>query len=159
MVDRPRWAPAEVDLRRAGVARVYDFYLGGSHNFASDRAFAEKVLAAYPEMRAISRENRAVLRRMVHQLSGHGADQFLDKPEAITAGERLRIVKTVAHEWSESLSPAALRDRAEGALRDAVRAGLAPSRVRGLSLRGARRLQRRQPDQSPRQARSRRPRT
>jgi alpha,alpha-trehalose phosphorylase len=38
-------------------------------------------------------------------------------------GERLRIVKTVAHEWSGSLSPAALRNRAEAGLRDAVRAG------------------------------------
>jgi alpha,alpha-trehalose phosphorylase len=41
----------------------------------------------------------------------------------LEAGERLRIVKTVAHEWSESLSPSALRDRAEAALGDAVRAG------------------------------------
>jgi alpha,alpha-trehalose phosphorylase len=41
----------------------------------------------------------------------------------LEAGERLRIVKTVAHEWSEALSPSALRDRAEAALGDAVRAG------------------------------------
>jgi alpha,alpha-trehalose phosphorylase len=38
-------------------------------------------------------------------------------------GQRLRVVKTVAHEWSESLSPTAVRDRAEGVLRDAERAG------------------------------------
>ena len=40
MVDRPPWAPAEVDIGRPSVARVYDFYLGGSHNFESDREFA-----------------------------------------------------------------------------------------------------------------------
>jgi hypothetical protein len=39
-VDRPPWAPAEVDITRPSVARVYDFYLGGSHNFESDREFA-----------------------------------------------------------------------------------------------------------------------
>jgi alpha,alpha-trehalose phosphorylase len=41
----------------------------------------------------------------------------------LQAGERLVLVKTVAHEWSESLSATALRDRAEAALGDAMRAG------------------------------------
>ncbi len=26
-----------MDLEKASVARVYDYYLGGSHNFAADR--------------------------------------------------------------------------------------------------------------------------
>ncbi len=78
MADRPQWAPAEVDLDRPSVARVYDFYLGGSHNFESDRAFAEKVLQAFPEMRALSRENRDFLRRAVRYLCAAGIDQFLD---------------------------------------------------------------------------------
>lgn len=77
-MERPAWAPAEVDLGRPSVARVYDFYLGGSHNFESDRAFAEKALDAYPEMRTISRDNRAFLRRAVRYLCGAGVDQFLD---------------------------------------------------------------------------------
>ena len=77
-MQRPPWAPAEVDLAHPSVARVYDYYLGGSHNFESDRAFAEKALDAYPEMRAISRENRDLLRRMVRHLSAEGIDQFLD---------------------------------------------------------------------------------
>lgn len=41
----------------------------------------------------------------------------------LAAGERLRLVKYVGHEWSDALSPAALRDRAEGAVDDAVRDG------------------------------------
>jgi S-adenosyl methyltransferase len=100
VVDRPSWAPAEVDLAHASVARVYDYYLGGSHNFESDRAFAEKALTAYPEMRNISRENRAVLRRMVRYLCEEGIDQFLDLGSGIpTQGN--------VHEVAQGVNPAA----------------------------------------------------
>jgi hypothetical protein len=79
---------------------VYDFYLGGSHNFESDRAFADKALQAYPEMRAVSRENRALLRRMVRYLSAAGIDQFLDLGSGIpTEGN--------VHEVAQAANPAA----------------------------------------------------
>ena len=32
------------------MARVYDFWLGGKDNFAADRAVAEQVAAAYPDV-------------------------------------------------------------------------------------------------------------
>ena len=100
MTDRPQWAPAEVDLGRPSIARVYDDYLGGSHNFESDRAFAEKALQAYPEMRTISRQNRAVLRRMVAHLGELGVDQFLDLGSGIpTEGN--------VHEVAQAANPAA----------------------------------------------------
>lgn len=41
----------------------------------------------------------------------------------IAPGESLELVKIVGHEWSHTLSAAALRDRAEGAVADAVRDG------------------------------------
>lgn len=100
VVDRPSWAPAEVDLGRPSVARVYDYYLGGSHNFESDRAFAEKALQAYPEMRNVSRENRALLRRIVRYLAGVGVDQFLDLGSGIpTEGN--------VHEVAQAANPGA----------------------------------------------------
>ena len=99
-VDRPPWAPAEVDLARPSVARVYDYYLGGSHNFESDRAFAEKALQAYPEMRNVSRENRALLRRIVRYLVDAGVDQFLDLGSGIpTEGN--------VHEVAQAANPGA----------------------------------------------------
>jgi SAM-dependent methyltransferase len=77
-VDRPSWAPADVDLDRPSVARVYDYYLGGSHNFAADRAFGEQVMRAMPSVTALARSNRAFLRRAVRELAGQGVRQFLD---------------------------------------------------------------------------------
>ena len=53
-VERPSWAPDEVDITAPSVARVYDYFLGGSHNFASDRAFGKTVVAAYPAVPAIA---------------------------------------------------------------------------------------------------------
>jgi hypothetical protein len=77
-VDRPPWAPDEVDIARPAVARVYDWYLGGSHNFASDRAFGHRVVDVYPALPVVLRENRAFLRRVVRHLVAEGIDQFLD---------------------------------------------------------------------------------
>jgi S-adenosyl methyltransferase len=33
VAEEPGWVPPGVDVRRANVARVYDYWLGGSHNF------------------------------------------------------------------------------------------------------------------------------
>ena len=41
-------APAGIDPNVPSVARMYDYYLGGKDNFASDRAAAEKVMALVP---------------------------------------------------------------------------------------------------------------
>ena len=64
-MERPPWVSPEVDLDRPSVARVYDYFLGGSHNFASDRAFAKEVLRGFPDIPNVVRENRAFLRRAV----------------------------------------------------------------------------------------------
>ncbi len=57
---------------------MYDYYLGGSHNFAVDRAMAERGKEVWPELPLIMRENRAYLRRAVRYLSAQGVTQFLD---------------------------------------------------------------------------------
>ncbi len=61
------------------MARVYDYWLGGKDNFAADRAVAEQVAAAYPDVRAAVRAQRAFLARAVHFLVAEaGIRQFLD---------------------------------------------------------------------------------
>lgn len=77
-MERPTWAPPEVDLDRPSPARIYDYMLGGSHNFAVDREMAEQVLAAAPQVRLAAHANRAFLRRAVEYLVGAGIRQFLD---------------------------------------------------------------------------------
>ena len=57
---------------------MYDYYLGGSHNFAVDRAMAEQAIRILPELPANMRANRAFLRRAVQHMLQEGVRQFLD---------------------------------------------------------------------------------
>ncbi|MEC3918364.1 SAM-dependent methyltransferase [Nocardia sp. CDC160] len=75
---RPEWAPLTVDLDRPSAARVWDYYLGGSHNFQVDRAFAREAMARMPDAPVIARENRAFLGRVVRFLAEQGITQFID---------------------------------------------------------------------------------
>jgi S-adenosyl methyltransferase len=77
-VERPAWAPAELDLDRPNAARMYDYYLGGSHNVAVDRELAAKVLDTWPDLPRAAQADRAFLRRAVRFLAGEGIRQFLD---------------------------------------------------------------------------------
>lgn len=77
-MDRPSWAPPEVDLTRASAARMYDYFLGGSHNFAVDRSMANQLKAAVPDVERTMRANRTFLRRAVRFLLDAGVRQFLD---------------------------------------------------------------------------------
>jgi SAM-dependent methyltransferase len=61
------------------IACVYDYLLGGSHNFAADQEAAREFLARWPEAPATMRANRAFLGRAVRHLAGEaGIRQFLD---------------------------------------------------------------------------------
>jgi hypothetical protein len=69
---------AGIDFERANAARIYDYFLGGAHNFASDRAQAAKIVAANPDMPRVCRVNRDFLGRVVRWCLAEGVDQFLD---------------------------------------------------------------------------------
>ena len=72
------WVPPEVDTQRANAARVYDYWLGGSHNFLADQDLGRAMAAVEPNVRAIARANRAFLGRAVRFLATAGIGQFLD---------------------------------------------------------------------------------
>ncbi len=98
-MSRPDWAPYGVDLDRPNAARVYDYYLGGAHNFAVDRQMAAQALAGWPELPLIMRANRAFLRRAVRFLVRSGVRQFLD------LGSGIPTVGNV-HEVAQAEDPA-----------------------------------------------------
>jgi S-adenosyl methyltransferase len=57
---------------------VYDFLIGGTLNYAMDRAFAEKVMAQLPRVARICQLNRLWLQRVVRFGIEQGIRQFLD---------------------------------------------------------------------------------
>ena len=94
------WVPPGVDTKRANVARIYDYWLGGTHNFLADQDVGRAIAAVEPRMRAIAQANRAFLGRAVRYLSAAGIDQFLDLGSGIpTSGN--------VHEIAQRANPAA----------------------------------------------------
>lgn len=94
------WVPPGVDPKRANVARVYDYWLGGTHNFLADQDAGRAIAAVEPRMRSIAQANRAFLRRAVRFLGVRDIDQFLDLGSGIpTSGN--------VHEVAQQANPAA----------------------------------------------------
>lgn len=93
-VQPPTWRPGVVDLKQANAARVYDYILGGAHNFAVDRELAREAYAVHPGVREIVHGNRAFLRRATQFCLSEGVRQFVDLGSGLpTAGN----VHEVAH--------------------------------------------------------------
>jgi SAM-dependent methyltransferase len=77
-MERPAWAPRSIDISVPSVSRIYDYYLGGSHNFEVDREAARKAMEFMPGLPKIMQANRAFMRRAVRFAADEGIDQFLD---------------------------------------------------------------------------------
>jgi O-methyltransferase involved in polyketide biosynthesis len=60
------------------MARVYDYWLGGKDHYAADRAEAERLVAIYPPLRDLVRENRAFVTQAVSWAARQGIGQFID---------------------------------------------------------------------------------
>ena len=89
--------PAGIDTTVAHPARVYDYWLGGTNNFAADREAAERVLAATPGLRARVRANRAFLARVVRYLAAEaGIRQFLDVGTGIPSANNTHEIAQAA---------------------------------------------------------------
>ena len=93
------WISDETDQLRPSAARVYDYLLGGAHNFAVDRALAARLLAVQPNGATVARLNRAFMRRAVLFMVEAGVRQFLD------LGSGIPTVGNV-HEIAQKADPA-----------------------------------------------------
>jgi hypothetical protein len=84
------------DLRRPSIARVYDYMLGGNHNFAVDREFAARMQERLPGVAGTFANNRAFLRRAVRYCVRSGVRQFLDLGSGIpTMGSVHEVARAI----------------------------------------------------------------
>ncbi|MFF2557632.1 SAM-dependent methyltransferase [Nocardia sp. NPDC058058] len=97
---RPSWAPEGIDLDRPSASRVYDYFVGGMHNFEIDRELAQMIEKFTPNVAETMRANRDLLRRAVRLLTDAGIDQFLD------LGSGIPTVGNV-HEVAQARNPQA----------------------------------------------------
>lgn len=86
-----------VDLEHPSVARVYDYLLGGTANWAIDRDFGQRALQQFPLLGDIALANRMFLNRVVRHLARRGVRQFLDiGPVVPTAGSTHQVADEIA---------------------------------------------------------------
>ncbi|AOS63277.1 SAM-dependent methyltransferase [Actinoalloteichus hymeniacidonis] len=90
--------PDGVDITKPSAARIYDYVLGGSANFAVDREFADRALERFPGARLVATANRSFLRRAVQFCLQQGVRQFLD------IGSGIPTVGNV-HEVAQRIDP------------------------------------------------------
>ncbi|RGD62960.1 SAM-dependent methyltransferase [Kitasatospora xanthocidica] len=79
---------------------MYDYYLGGTTNFAADREAAGQAIAVFPSARAAARANRAFMHRSTRLLAQQGIGQFLDIGTGIPTSPNL-------HEVAQGINPQA----------------------------------------------------
>ena len=97
MTMQPGWVPPGVDTGKANPARVYDWWLGGNHNFRADQDAARAMIAIEPNARGIARANRAFLGRAVRFLAAEaGIRQFLDIGSGIPTENNVHQVAQAA---------------------------------------------------------------
>ena len=77
-MEQPSWVPTGVDVTVPNAARMYDYALGGSHNFTVDRQTADRVEELVPGAKLNAHANRAFVDRVVRWLTERGIRQFLD---------------------------------------------------------------------------------
>ena len=89
-------APPGVDLTRPSAARIYDYLLDGTANWAVDREFGDRILQHFPLAKHVARANRQFLHRVVRCLTQAGIRQFLDIGAGVpTAGNTHQIADQI----------------------------------------------------------------
>src|ERR1700735_84732 len=72
-------APPGIDPATPSPARMYDYVLGGTHNFPADRQAAERVRAQSPDLEDAAWVNRAFHQRAARWMAAEcGIRQFID---------------------------------------------------------------------------------
>jgi hypothetical protein len=96
-MELPNWVPEGLDVTVPNAARMYDYMLGGCHNFAVDREYAKRVAEVFPNAYQGAHASRAFLTRAVRWLVNAGIRQFLDIGSGIpTAGNVHEIAEEAA---------------------------------------------------------------
>jgi hypothetical protein len=92
---------AEIDTTAVSGARAYDFILGGTDNYAVDRAAAAQMEQMLPGTYAMMRNNRRYLERLVSYLAAEcGIRQFVDNGSGLPTQNNV-------HQVAQAIDPRA----------------------------------------------------
>src|SRR5215472_12625947 len=97
MMNHAEQAPPGVDPARPSTARIYDFLLGGEHNFEADRAAGQMLKSRAPELADSAWANRGFHQRAAKWIAEQGVRQFIDIGSGLpTVGNNHEVVRRIA---------------------------------------------------------------
>jgi hypothetical protein len=92
--------PQGVDPSVPAPARIYDYLLAGENNFEADRAAAQQIMKAVPEIKDAAWSNRGFHQRATKWIAEQGIRQFIDIGSGLpTVGNTHEVVQRV---WPEA---------------------------------------------------------
>ncbi len=92
---------ADIDTKTPSGARVYDYMLGGTDNYAADRMAADQAEQMMPGTKALARNNRRYMERVVGYLAGEcGIRQFIDNGSGLPTRNNV-------HHIAQAIAPGA----------------------------------------------------
>jgi hypothetical protein len=84
---------AAIDTKTVSGARVYDYLLGGTDNYAIDRMAADQVEDILPGTKAMARNSRRFLERVVRYLADErGIRQFIDNGSGLPTRDNVHQI-------------------------------------------------------------------
>ena len=87
-----------IDTTRPSVARVYDYFLGGKDNYASDRELYEQIMKIAPEAPIWARANRRWLSEVITWLAEEaGVRRFIDAGSGLPTAENTHQIAQKAN--------------------------------------------------------------
>jgi hypothetical protein len=81
-----------VDASKPSAGRMYDYFLGGNHNFEVDRQAADQILQLLPFVSKVMRLQRWPLQDIAEELSGaRGFDVIIDFASGLPTNDHLHL--------------------------------------------------------------------
>lgn len=86
-----------VDISTPNASRVYDYLLGGTHNFPADREFGEQIKQVLPGFDVGARRGRQCLCRAVGHLAHLGHRYFMDFASGLPTQDNVHLCAQAVH--------------------------------------------------------------
>jgi hypothetical protein len=97
-VASPSWTPGLNGPDRPNIARIRDYWLGGSHYSEEDCELANRIVVCAPHIPYLVRAQRALLQRLVRHAYAQGVRQFLDLGSGVPTSRHV-------HEIAQDIDP------------------------------------------------------
>ncbi|NTW04347.1 MAG: hypothetical protein HGA19_24300 [Oscillochloris sp.] len=95
----------DIDTTKPNGGRIYDYYLGGNHNFEVDRSTAERLMKLIPSAKNGALLNRWFMHDAIRRLSDGGFDCYIDLATGLPTEGYIHDLAPDAHILYNDIDP------------------------------------------------------